>query len=130
LITGVDSVVVNNTFVNIYIFFSGYQLTFVNNYFVYSGYQITFAKEYTVYSGYQITFAKDYTVYSGYQITLVNNYTSTPITKITFANDICYNNRRYCEITFIRGLPIFVVFVGRLIHEIKNPTNNDTWEAV
>jgi hypothetical protein len=33
----------------------------------------------------------------------------------------------YCEITFIRGVP---VFVGRLIHEIKNPTNNETWEAV
>jgi hypothetical protein len=31
----------------------------------------------------------------------------------------------YCEITFIRGVPIFV---GRLIHEIKNPTNNETWE--
>jgi hypothetical protein len=26
-------------------------------------------------------------------------------------------------------VPIFVVFVGRLIHEIKNPTNNETWEA-
>jgi hypothetical protein len=26
--------------------------------------------------------------------------------------------------------PIFVVFVGRLIHEIKNPTNNEIWEAV
>jgi hypothetical protein len=25
---------------------------------------------------------------------------------------------------------LFVVFVGRLIHEIKNPTNNETWEAV
>jgi hypothetical protein len=25
---------------------------------------------------------------------------------------------------------IFVVFVGRLIHEIKNPMNNETWEAV
>jgi hypothetical protein len=24
----------------------------------------------------------------------------------------------------------FMVFVGRLIHEIKNPTNNETWEAV
>jgi hypothetical protein len=36
----------------------------------------------------------------------------------------------YCEITFIRGVPIFVVFVGRLIHEIKNPTNNETCEAV
>jgi hypothetical protein len=23
-----------------------------------------------------------------------------------------------------------VVFVGRLIHEIKNPTNNETWVAV
>ena len=33
----------------------------------------------------------------------------------------------YCEITFIRGVPIFA---GRLIHEIKNPTNNETWEAV
>ena len=32
----------------------------------------------------------------------------------------------YCEITFIRGVPIFVVFMGRLIHEIKNPTNNET----
>jgi hypothetical protein len=30
----------------------------------------------------------------------------------------------------IRGVPIFMVFVGSLIHEIKNPTNNDTWEAV
>jgi hypothetical protein len=36
----------------------------------------------------------------------------------------------YCEITFICGVPIFVVLVGRLIHEIKNPTNNETWEAV
>jgi hypothetical protein len=35
----------------------------------------------------------------------------------------------YCEITFIRKVPIFVVFVGRLIHEVKNPTNNETWEA-
>jgi hypothetical protein len=35
----------------------------------------------------------------------------------------------YCEITVIRGVPIFVVFVGNLIHEIKNPTNNYTWEA-
>ena len=25
----------------------------------------------------------------------------------------------YYEITFIRGVPIFLVFVGRLIHEIK-----------
>ena len=40
------------------------------------------------------------------------------------------NHLTYCEITFIRGVPIFVVFVGRLIHEIKNPTNNETWEAV
>jgi hypothetical protein len=32
--------------------------------------------------------------------------------------------------TFIGGIHIFVVFVGRLIHEIKNPTNNETWEAV
>jgi hypothetical protein len=29
----------------------------------------------------------------------------------------------YCEITFIGGVPIFV---GRLKHEIKNPTNNET----
>ena len=29
----------------------------------------------------------------------------------------------YCEITFIRGVPIFVVFVGRPIYENKNPTN-------
>ena len=38
----------------------------------------------------------------------------------------------YFEITFIRGtgVPIFLVFVGRLIHEIKNPTNNETWKAV
>ena len=41
---------------------------------------------------------------------------------------INYNvNFQYCEITFIRGVP---VFVGRLIHEIKNPMNNETWEAV
>jgi hypothetical protein len=33
----------------------------------------------------------------------------------------------YCDITFICGVPIFV---GRLTHEIKNPTNNETWEAV
>ena len=33
----------------------------------------------------------------------------------------------YCEIIFIRGVPIFV---GRPIHEIKNPTSNETWEAV
>jgi hypothetical protein len=39
-------------------------------------------------------------------------------------------NVRYCEITFIRGVPIFMVFVGRLINEIKNPTDNETWEAV
>jgi hypothetical protein len=25
---------------------------------------------------------------------------------------------------------LFMVFVGRLIHEIKNSTNNETWEAV
>jgi hypothetical protein len=31
-----------------------------------------------------------------------------------------------CEITFIRGVTIFV---GRLIDEIENPTNNGTWEA-
>ena len=37
---------------------------------------------------------------------------------------------KYCEVTFIRGVPIFVVFVGRLIHEIKNPMNNETWQAV
>jgi hypothetical protein len=36
----------------------------------------------------------------------------------------------YCEITFIREVPIFVVFVDRLIHEIKNPTNNEIREAV
>jgi hypothetical protein len=36
----------------------------------------------------------------------------------------------YYAITFIRGVPIFVVFVARLIHEIKNPMNNETWEAV
>ena len=36
----------------------------------------------------------------------------------------------YCEITFIRGVPIFVVFLCRLIHEIKNTKNNETWEAV
>ena len=35
----------------------------------------------------------------------------------------------YCEITFIRGVPIFVVFVGRLFYEIKDPTNNESWEA-
>jgi hypothetical protein len=44
-------------------------------------------------------------------------------------SSIIYKNY-YCEITFIRGVPIFVVFVGRLIHEIKNPMNNETWEAV
>jgi hypothetical protein len=38
----------------------------------------------------------------------------------------CTGRFIYCEITFIRGVPIFV---GRLIHEIKNPTNNDSWEA-
>ena len=31
----------------------------------------------------------------------------------------------FWEITFIREVPIFEVFVGRLIHEIKNPTNNE-----
>jgi hypothetical protein len=41
-----------------------------------------------------------------------------------------FNIYTYCEITFIRGVPIFVVFVARLIHEIKNPTNNETGEAV
>jgi hypothetical protein len=34
------------------------------------------------------------------------------------------------QITFIRWVPIIVVFVCKLIHEIKNPTNNETWEAV
>jgi hypothetical protein len=35
------------------------------------------------------------------------------------------------EITFFRWIPIlFVVFMGRLIHKIKNPMNNETWEAV
>jgi hypothetical protein len=38
-----------------------------------------------------------------------------------------YNVAVYCHLTFIRGVPIFV---ARLIHEIKNPTNNETWEAV
>ena len=38
---------------------------------------------------------------------------------------VCYF--QYCEITFIRGVPIFV---ERLIRGIKNPTNNETWEAV
>jgi hypothetical protein len=28
------------------------------------------------------------------------------------------------------GYRIFVVFGNRLIHEITNPTNNETWEAV
>ena len=28
------------------------------------------------------------------------------------------------------GVPIFVVFVGRLIHEVKNTTYNETCEAV
>jgi hypothetical protein len=32
--------------------------------------------------------------------------------------------------SLIRGVPNFVVFVGRLIHEIKNATNNQTYEAV
>jgi hypothetical protein len=27
-------------------------------------------------------------------------------------------------------VPIFMVFMGRLTHEIKNPMNNETWEAV
>ena len=36
----------------------------------------------------------------------------------------------YYEITFIHGVPIFMVFMGRLTHEIKNPMNNETWEAV
>ena len=31
----------------------------------------------------------------------------------------------YCEITFIRGVPIFMVFVGRLIHEIKLALKKD-----
>ena len=35
--------------------------------------------------------------------------------------------KNYFEITFIRGVPIFV---GRLIHLIKNLTNNEAWEAV
>jgi hypothetical protein len=34
------------------------------------------------------------------------------------------------EITVICEVPIFVVFMGRLINEIKNPTKNETWEAV
>ena len=38
---------------------------------------------------------------------------------------VCYF--QYCEITFIRGVPIFV---ERLIRGIKNPTNNETLEAV
>ena len=28
----------------------------------------------------------------------------------------------YCERTFIRGVPIFVIFVDDLIHEFKCPT--------
>jgi len=31
----------------------------------------------------------------------------------------CKRQLQYCEITFIRGVLIFVVFVGRLIHEIN-----------
>ena len=47
-----------------------------------------------------------------------------------FAYNLCHKKNSYCEITFIRGLPICVVFVGWLNLEIKNPTNNETWEAV
>jgi hypothetical protein len=39
---------------------------------------------------------------------------------------VMFISGKYCEITFIRGVPIFV---GRLIHEIKNSTNNETCEA-
>ena len=31
---------------------------------------------------------------------------------------------------FYSWVPIFAVFMGRLIHQIKNPMNNETWEAV
>lgn len=39
-------------------------------------------------------------------------------------------NLEYCEITFIRRVLIFVVFMGMLIQEIKNPTNNESWESI
>ena len=38
------------------------------------------------------------------------------------------------QITCVTVKSIFIhvvpIFVGRLIHEIKNPTSNETWEAV
>lgn len=37
--------------------------------------------------------------------------------------------KRYREITFICGGTNFRGFVGMLIHEIKNPTNNETYEG-
>ena len=40
---------------------------------------------------------------------------------------ISKQRKEYCEITFIHGVSIFGDLVGRLIHEIKNPTNNETW---
>ena len=46
--------------------------------------------------------------------------------ELEFYSSLNTFNTKYCEITFIRGVPIFV---GRLIHGIKNPTNNETWEA-
>jgi hypothetical protein len=50
---------------------------------------------------------------------------TTLVLTTTYLTGSCKSN--YCEITFIRGVPIFVVFVGRLIHEIKNPTTNKQW---
>jgi len=43
-----------------------------------------------------------------------------------YLHNLCHKKNSYCEITFIRGVPICMVFVGRLIHEIKNPMNNET----
>jgi hypothetical protein len=54
----------------------------------------------------------------------------TNMTIMDFFLNLFVDRYIYCEITFICGVPIFVVFVGRLIHEIKNPMNNETWEAV
>ena len=55
-------------------------------------------------------------------ITLYHHLNST-----IFVGVVGFNIFIYCEITFVSGV---LVFMNRLIHEIKNSTNKEIWEAV
>ena len=75
----------------------------------------------------------------GQYISLIQNEHSSQV--IEKQNNSCSNLlidcSPFCAVVFytvksllFMGYQFFVVFVGRLIHEIKNATNNETWEAV